>query len=955
MIREILRAQQEQTKKTADAAAAKQTQQEEEEKARQANLLASKTEIENEGRRVKQDVEAILQVQQTAIAKANADTERMQAQIKGDLVGASGPLERRRDIANNVQYLSSMRFQVRRYEEAAAELRIKIQRAQQRVQSLEARQNALRKRIDEERRAADPDSAKAAQAAVQAVPTPQQVVQTDATDECGMSSEVPQMDTACRQLVVAVTNFWKETMHATDVDVVMHLTTDKSTNKTTHNPCYVRAIKTNSTDFSGKFEWLYEGRIHKSDKNEWQPHGYGTLVVIGAPASSSSAASSSPSSTTGGKSVAGNTSQQADVKAAAAAATAAAPAPAAAAEAAAPAAAAAAAAALDRVVRLRGMWKQGVLNNGIGETWRTFDDAQRKQPDMVRIGTVEGKIQASKFVCDLPDATDQDITFANNAVTKGTPTSKVTESVSTDAGFMQFVQIGNRMYLRYQPRQTDQKTVAAYRWEWFSDNSDQPVTVCVGTDISVAPSAAPPPPTATTRGGGLFGLFSSSTAQVQQPATLTIFDYDVGTGTRAQINSKGEGTVQWLLDRKLLYTSQNQGSMLCGLPHGKHDIAFGQMQAFYGHCVNGCPAFGYRRNGASAFWGTFIGSSSADFANTWYNDTNSGVVYTTENAVASYRYFRRKLLRKHVDDETHFNLAVAEAIKGAKMAGEVGLKDLPPAVFVDFVSAPATPNCAGGSATLTAGGDTMVTLGGGAGKDGNSAAPAVYAPTLQGVQATLPVLPANGSPVATDLGHGQRQVLGQGQVPGQGQMPGQVQVQGQVPGQGGVLSASVGAVLGAVPGTVSAAVAVQQPGTAAAGQPAIVQTAQTGLGPGPGPGQGPGQGPGTGPGQGQGREWDGGISAEWLQEARVRVAELCAQLEGLQTGEISRLLQDELGERAVQYAGAFADVLKKKRVCGPGLLRPMARKLATALDAAFGDQPRGRCMAQLAAWFRFEC
>jgi hypothetical protein len=106
---------------------------------------------------------------------------------------------------------------------------------------------------------------------------------------------------------------------------------------------------------------------------------------------------------------------------------------------------------------------------------------------------------------------------------------------------------------------------------------------------------------------------------------------------------------------------------------------------------------------------------------------------------------------------------------------------------------------------------------------------------------------------------------------------------------------------------------------------------------------------------GDGREWDGGISPSWLQEARRRVDDLCVQMERLHQGDLPASAQVELSERALQYASTFADVLKKKPVCGPGLLRPMARKLAASLDASFAGLGNAQVMAQLAAWFRLEC
>jgi hypothetical protein len=412
----------------------------------------------------------------------------------------------------------------------------------------------------------------------------------------------------------------------------------------------------------------------------------------------------------------------------------------------------------------------------------------------------------------------------------------------------------NRHLLYYLPTSVDSRTAAAYCWQWEShDNKVSNVVVQVGTAVNQQTALAA---SVGESAKNLFGwLTAGILTSVTSRATLAgPWNRAVHTGIQCVLGTEDEKREVTGYDNGVLVRTST-GHMLCGLPHGRHNVNYSEGAQFFGDCFNGCPSHGYvtisdahKEVAAGGFWGTFLTPSAPTFRNAWMQVSNTGRRSFLGQSDILHHYCRREIVGPDRDSER--KEATIAAVQGATAADQTGLTSLPAQVFQENAKNSAQPLCGG----------------------------------------------ADAVPYIGETAH----------------------------------------VFGRVPDTVGEQLegGICTEGRPQSGAPQVDALISAG---------------------GDGREWDGGISPSWLQEARRRVDDLCVQMERLHQGDLPASAQVELSERALQYASTFADVLKKKPVCGPGLLRPMARKLAASLDASFAGHGNAQVMAQLAAWFRLEC
>ena len=569
----------------------------------------------------------------------------------------------------------------------------------------------------------------------------------------------------------------------------------------------------------------------------------------------------------------------------------------------------------DKVHRLRGTWGEGTITEGILETWASLDDAYTNPPEGVHIGTLSTEVKPAASGTSIIEPTnskgadgihferkDKGAGELKQGATVKSENSGPALAIGAKGNIEYTYNDGKHLLFYYLTKGVDSRTAAAYCWQWEDKDADiKSVVVQVGTAVN-RPDAL-----TGTVGEGLLNFASmfGMTSATQRATKVGLWNKAVHTGVQCIfINSAGTS----MKDQKQLVTGYKDGvtvrtstgKMLCGLPHGSHAVKYGSGNQFFGQCFNGGPYRGYyvteEKNDTPgiSFWGTFLTPSAPSFDDAWMCFTNTGRRTNKNNpSDVVTQYCRLQVTGE--DTEAQRKQATEEAVKGATAADVTGLTTLPPVVFQDY---------ARNNATLCGGAHAAHADGPGAG----------------GLHGGAHANPCHGGTIPND------------------------------DGDGGASPRSVGAA-GFEGGTEDPApVPVAEVGTPGAGG------IPGGAGPAPAPhAAGVGLGLGLQGGGGDGREWDGGISPAWLQEATRRVDDLCAQLARLRTRALPPSAQGELGARALQYASTFADVLKKKPVCGPGLLRPLARNLAAALDASFAGLENASVMAQLAAWFRLEC
>ncbi len=720
----------------------------------------------------------------------------------------------RRGIANGVQYLMSLRFRARRYRDEEAEIRAKIARVQQIIQPLQLERDKLELRLKEEKDKEDAVK-NAGQPAAQATNAPAVAVVAAhvATTEGGC--ELAPIGTLNKDRHAAITEV-EDAWPTTDVTVGMK----QGTRDGELQPCYGRIVKLDAKGKTCDFVWFYEGGLKKT-----KPDGLGTFVCIYS----------------------------------------------------------------NQVQRLRGEWAEGDVDKGILETWTTCEKARTEPPNSVHIGKLTTKLSLADDYA-VTNALKVEETVGINftrdekegkGVLKRGPEDTLLDGKTKTArqeasdGTILYTFDNNRHLLYYYPPVLDSRTAAAYCWQWENAGADaiKGVVLQVGTVINQPQALAASYGERAANTFSLFGVTSATKRATREGP----WDKAVHTGMQCIFDSASTGggqqkhVVTGYKDGVQMRTST--GEMLCGLPHGSHQVQYAGADRFFGRCFNGGPYRGYAtvntgENSASSFWGTFLTPSVPSFDDAWQCLTNTGRRKYTGQSDVETQYCRQKVTGE--DNDKVREKATDEAVKGANAADQTGLQALPPVVFQEYAQK---------NASLCGGADAAHSDAPGAsGHDDGGAGPSDH---------------DNGEPGI----------------------------------EGGTYDAALGA------GESGAGV-----GPPGAGAPAPAPHAA-----------------GAGVGGGDGREWDGGISPAWLHEATRRVDDLCAQLARLRTRALPPSAQGELGARALQYASTFADVLKKKPVCGPGLLRPLARNMAAALDASFAGLANANVMAQLAAWFRLEC